>query len=118
MAAFIMEPLISGGGVLVPPDNYIPRVREICDRLGVLLIFDEVVSGFGRLGKMFGYQHWKTEADIVTFAKGLGAGYMPVAATAVKRSIFDAFEAEPGGREHFPSDQYLWRPSRGIGSRP
>ena len=101
VAAFMMEPLISGGGVLVPPDNYIPLVREICNRHGVLLIFDEVVSGFGRLGKMFGYQHWETEADIVTFAKGLGAGYMPVAATAAKESIFDAFDAEPGGREHF-----------------
>ena len=101
VAAFMMEPLISGGGVLVPPDNYIPLVREICNRHGVLLIFDEVVSGFGRLGKMFGYQHWETEADIVTFAKGLGSGYMPIAATAVKESVFDAFDAEPGGREHF-----------------
>lgn len=101
VAAFMMEPIISGGGVLVPPDNYIPRVREVCDRYGVLLIFDEVVSGFGRLGKMFGYQHWEAEADIFTFAKGLGSGYMPVAATAVKESIFETFDGEPESRKHF-----------------
>lgn len=101
VAAFIMEPLLSGGGVLVPPDNYIPRVREICDRHGVLLIFDEVVSGFGRLGKMFGYEHWQTEADIFTFAKGLASGYVPVAATAVKESIFDKFYGDPSDMNHF-----------------
>ncbi len=101
VAAFIMEPLISGGGVLVPPDNYIPRVREICDRHGVLLIFDEVVSGFGRLGKMFGYEHWKTEADIFTFAKGLASGYIPVAATAVKERIFEKFYGDPAEMQHF-----------------
>ena len=101
VAAFIMEPIISGGGVLVPPDNYISRVREVCSRYGVLLIFDEVVSGFGRLGKMFGYQCWETEADIFTFAKGMGSGYLPVAATAVKGSIFESFDGEPAGRDHF-----------------
>jgi adenosylmethionine-8-amino-7-oxononanoate aminotransferase len=96
-----MEPLISGGGVLVPPDNYIPRVREICDRHGVLLIFDEVVSGFGRLGTMFGYEHWKTQADIYTFAKGLASGYIPVAATVVKEHIFEKFEGAPSEMRHF-----------------
>jgi len=101
VAAFIMEPLISGGGVLVPPDNYIPLVREICDRHGVLLIFDEVVSGFGRLGKMFGYEHWKKQADIFTFAKGLASGYIPVAATVVKEKIFEKFNGEPSGMQHF-----------------
>jgi taurine-pyruvate aminotransferase len=101
VAAFIMEPLISGGGVLVPPDNYIPLVREICDRHGVLLIFDEVVSGFGRLGKMFGYEHWKTQADIYTFAKGLASGYIPVAATVVKESIFEKFYGDPSEMRHF-----------------
>jgi adenosylmethionine-8-amino-7-oxononanoate aminotransferase len=101
VAAFIMEPLISGGGILVPPDNYIPLVREICDRHGVLLIFDEVVSGFGRLGKMFGYEHWKTEADIFTFAKGLASGYIPVAATVVKEHIFEKFDGSPSDMQHF-----------------
>jgi taurine-pyruvate aminotransferase len=101
VAAFIMEPVISGGGVIVPPDNYIRRVREICDRYGVLLIYDEVVSGFGRLGKMFGYQHWGVEADIMTFAKGLGSGYLPVAATVVKEHIFEKFGGDPTKLQHF-----------------
>ena len=101
VAAFIMEPVISGGGILVPPDNYIPRVREICDEYGVLLIFDEVVSGFGRTGSMFGYQHWNTEADVFTFAKGLASGYMPIAATVVKEHVFEKFYGDEGGLNHF-----------------
>jgi len=101
VAAFIMEPLIYGGGVLVPPDNYAPLVREICDRHGVLLIFDEVVSGFGRLGTMFGYEHWKVQADIYTFAKGLASGYMPIGATVVKEHIFEKFEGAPSEMKHF-----------------
>ena len=69
VAAFLMEPIISGGGVLVPPDNYLAEVRKICDKYYVLLILDEVVSGFGRTGKMFGHEHWGAKADIFTFAK-------------------------------------------------
>ena len=101
VAAFIMEPMISGGGILVPPDNYAMRVREICDRYGVLLIFDEVVSGFGRLGTMFGYEQWKAQADIYTFAKGLSSGYIPVAATVVKESVFEGFEGNLADNVHF-----------------
>ena len=101
VAAFIMEPMITGGGIMVPPDNYAKLVREICDRHGVLLIFDEVVSGFGRLGKMFGYEHWGAEADIYTFAKGLSSGYIPIAATVVKESIFEGFEGELADNVHF-----------------
>ncbi|MEE3328804.1 MAG: aminotransferase [Myxococcota bacterium] len=101
VAAVIMEPLISGGGVLVPPDNYLPRVREICDRYGVLLIFDEVVSGFGRTGEMFAHLHWKTLPDIITFAKGLASGYMPVAATFAREEVFQSFLGEAGDTSHF-----------------
>lgn len=101
VAAFIMEPMISGGGILVPPDNYLPRVREICDRYGVLLIFDEVVSGFGRTGRMFGHQNWNTFADIFTFAKGISSGYMPLAATMVQDHIFEKFYGDPSGLNHF-----------------
>jgi taurine-pyruvate aminotransferase len=101
VAAIIMEPMITGGGVLVPPDNYVPGIRKICDQYGVLLIMDEVVSGFGRLGKMFGHQHWGAEADIFTFAKGLASGYMPIAATVAKRHVFEAFLGEPGEMTHF-----------------
>ncbi len=101
VAALLMEPIISGGGVLVPPDEYLPRVREICDEYGVLLIFDEVVSGFGRTGKLFGHDHWQVKPDIITMAKGLSSGYMPLAATAVQEHIFDAFLGEAGDLRHF-----------------
>ncbi|NJM98848.1 MAG: aminotransferase class III-fold pyridoxal phosphate-dependent enzyme [Phormidesmis sp. RL_2_1] len=101
VAAVIIEPIISGGGVIVPPDGYLQGVREICDRTGILLIFDEVVNGFGRTGKMFGHQHWGVTPDIITFAKGLTSGYMPLAATVVKQPIFEAFLDEPGSGSHF-----------------
>ncbi len=101
VAAVIMEPIIAGGGVIVPPDGYLQRVREICDQYGVLLIFDEVVNGFARTGKMFGHQHWGVEPDIITFAKGLSSGYMPISATAVKQHVFEAFLDDPGTYSHF-----------------
>ena len=101
VAAFIMEPMISGGGVLIPPDNYLAGVREVCDRYNVLLIMDEVVSGFGRTGKMFGHEHWGVKADVFTFAKGMASGYMPVAATVVKEHIFEAFYGETSELKHF-----------------
>lgn len=101
IAAFITEPLISGGGVIIPPDNYLKRVREICDHYGVLLIFDEVVSGFGRTGEMFGHNHWGVTADIFTFAKGLASGYQPIAATVVREQLFERFFGEPGSLQHF-----------------
>ncbi len=101
VAALLMEPIISGGGVLVPPDEYLPRVREICDEYGVLLIFDEVVSGVGRTGRLFGHQLWEVQPDIITMAKGLSSGYMPLAATAVQEYIFDAFMGEAGDLRHF-----------------
>ncbi len=101
VAAFIMEPIISGGGVLIPPDEYLPKVRAVCDKYGVLLILDEVVSGFGRTGKMFGYEHWQVKPDIFTFAKGIASGYMPLAATLVRQEIFDAFLSEAGDLAHF-----------------
>ncbi|MCI1945358.1 aminotransferase [Clostridium luticellarii] len=91
IAAFIGEPIMSGGGVIVPPNEYWSRISEICRQKGVLLIFDEVVSGFGRTGKMFGFKHWNIEPDIITFAKGLTSGYLPLSATATKESIFDKF---------------------------
>lgn len=101
VAAIIIEPIISGGGVIVPPAGYLQGVREICDRTGILLIFDEVVNGFGRTGKLFGHHHWGVEPDIITFAKGLTSGYMPLSATVVKQHIFEAFLDEPGTDSHF-----------------
>lgn len=101
IAALIMEPMITGGGVLVPPENYVPGIRALCDKYGIILIFDEVVSGFGRTGKMFGHQHWNTQADIYTFAKGLASGYMPIAATVAKEHIFEGFLGKPAEMRHF-----------------
>jgi len=101
IAAILMEPMITGGGVLVPPDCYVPGIRKLCDKYGILLIFDEVVSGFGRTGKMFGHQHWETQADIYTFAKGLASGYMPIAATVAKAHIFEGFLGKPAEMRHF-----------------
>lgn len=100
VAAFIMEPVIAGGGVLVPDADYLPRVREICDRHGVLLVLDEVVNGFGRTGEMFAHQHWDVTPDIITLAKGIASGYLPLAATVARRHVFEAFSsADPLG--HF-----------------
>lgn len=101
VAAVIIEPVISGGGVIVPPEGYLRGVREICDRTGILLIYDEVVNGFGRTGRMFGHQHWGAQPDIITFAKGLSSGYMPISATVVKQHIFEAFLDDPGSDSHF-----------------
>ncbi len=101
VAAVIMEPIVAGGGLLFPPDDYLPAVREICTRYGVLLILDEVVTGFGRTGKMFAHQHWGVEPDILTLAKGFASGYMPLAATVAKREVFEAFEGTPESHRHF-----------------
>ena len=101
VAAVIVEPIISGGGVIVPPESYLRGVRDICDRTGILLIYDEVVNGFGRTGRMFGHQHWGVQPDIICFAKGLTSGYMPLSATVAKQHIFEAFLDEPGSDKHF-----------------
>ena len=100
VAAFIMEPIIAGGGVLMPPDDYLKRVREICDRHGVLLILDEVVTAFGRVGAAFAHQFYDAEADILTLGKGLASGYQPLAAMVAKQHIFEAFEGEPDELRH------------------
>ena len=92
ISAFIMEPIITGGGMLVPPDNYLPEVAKVCKRHGVLLIVDEVISGFGRTGKRFGFQHSSVTPDIVTMAKGITSGYAPLSATAVAGHIYEAFK--------------------------
>lgn len=95
VAAFIMEPFISGGGVIIPSFKYMQRVAEICEKYNVLLICDEVVSGFGRTGKMFGFKHSEgVKPDIVTMAKGITSGYLPLGATSVRTEIADAFRGE------------------------
>ncbi len=89
VAAFIGEPVIGAGGVIVPPSEYWPMVREICDRYDVLLIADEVITGFGRTGKMFGCMHWNLRPDIVSIAKALTSGYFPLGGSIVSNEVFD-----------------------------
>ncbi len=97
VAAFIAEPVQGAGGVIVPPENYWPAVREVCRRHGVLLIADEVVTGFGRTGHLFGTRMWGVNADIWCLAKGLSSGYIPLGATAIGQDIADTFLKAPAG---------------------
>ncbi len=94
VAAVIMEPIITGGGVIVPPEGYLKKVQDICRKHGVLLIVDEVICGFGRTGKRFGFQHEEVKPDIVTMAKGITSGYLPLSATAVRSELFEAFTGQ------------------------
>jgi adenosylmethionine-8-amino-7-oxononanoate aminotransferase len=78
VAMFIAEPVQGAGGVLVPQDDYFPRIREICDAYDVLMVSDEVITGFGRTGRMFGLEHWGVEPDLMQFAKAITSGYFPL----------------------------------------
>ena len=97
VAAFIAEPIQGAGGVIVPPANYWPLVRKICDKYGVLLIADEVVTGFGRSGELFGTRLWGVNADMWCLAKGISSGYIPLGATAIGAKIADVFDADTTG---------------------
>ena len=92
VAAIIMEGVTGSNGILVPPDDYWPRVREICDRYGILLISDEVMSGWGRTGKWFAVDHWRVVPDIITTAKGVTAGYVPLGVVVVSDPIARHFD--------------------------
>lgn len=100
VAGVIMEPFITGGGVIIPHESYLPRVREICDKHQALLIIDEVICGFGRTGAKFAFQHSGIKPDIVTMAKGITSGYLPLAVTAVRKEIYDSFKSS-GEYDHF-----------------
>lgn len=92
IAAVVIEPVMSAIGSLVPPKDYLKRVREICDKYGILLIFDEVNNGFGRTGKMFALQHWGVIPDMITFGKGITSGYAPLSAVVVSDKVFEPFK--------------------------
>jgi taurine-pyruvate aminotransferase len=92
IAAVIMEPIITGGGVLIPPEGYMKAVKEVCEKHGALLIVDEVICGFGRTGKPFGFMNYGVKPDIITMAKGITSAYLPLSATAVKKEIYEAFK--------------------------
>jgi len=95
IAAVIVEPVAGSTGVLIPPRGYLQRLREICDKHGILLIFDEVITGFGRLGSPFAATHFGVTPDLMTLAKGLTNGAVPMGAVVAKRHIHDAFMNGP-----------------------
>ena len=110
MAAFIGEPVQGAGGVIVPPDDYWPRIRQICDRHQVLLIADEVITGFGRTGDWFGLSRYGIEPDIVTFAKGITSGYFPLGGIGVSDEIAAAIDSGPGGQTWMHAFTYSAHP--------
>ncbi len=101
VAAMIMEPIITGGGVLIPPANYMPLVSAICRKYDILLISDEVINGFGRTGKNFAFQHSHVVPDFVTMAKGITSAYLPLSAIAVRHEIYDVFAEAEGEYARF-----------------
>ncbi|MGD6956859.1 aspartate aminotransferase family protein [Rossellomorea aquimaris] len=92
VAALIMEPIITGGGILVPQDEYMKAAKEVCEKHGALMIVDEVICGFGRTGKPFGFMNYDVKPDIITMAKGITSAYLPLSATAVKSEIYEEFK--------------------------
>jgi len=92
IAAIIMEGVVGSNGLIVPPDDYWPRVREICDKYGILLISDEVMSGWGRTGQWFAVDNWQVVPDIITTAKGITSGYVPLGAVIVSEPIAKFFD--------------------------
>src|SRR5580692_10916057 len=95
IAAVIVEPMAGSTGVLPPPKGYLQRLRTICDRHGILLIFDEVITGFGRLGHAFAAERYGVVPDMITFAKGITSGTVPMGGVIVRKGIYDAFMQGP-----------------------
>ena len=97
IAAIIFDPCATASSVSVPPDGYMQKVRALCDKYGILFIMDEIISGFGRTGKMFASEHWDIVPDIMTLSKGLSSGYIPIGAAIAKEEIAEVFIGHPEG---------------------
>jgi taurine--2-oxoglutarate transaminase len=99
VAAIILEPVVGTNGILVPPAGYLAGVREICDEFDIVMIADEVMSGFARCGEWFAVDHWGVVPDLITFAKGVNSGYVPLGGVILSASIAETFahHAYPGG---------------------
>jgi beta-alanine--pyruvate transaminase len=102
IAAMIVEPVACSAGVFVPPVGYLQKLREICDKHGILLIFDEVITAWGRLGKPFASQHFGVTPDLITTAKGITNGTIPMGAVAMRESMYQAFMSGPEGAIDMP----------------
>jgi putrescine---pyruvate transaminase len=100
IAAVVVEPVQGAGGVVVPPPDYFPLVRAICNRYGVLLIADEVITGFGRTGRWFAMQHWGVDPDMLIFAKGVTSGYVPLSGVMITRGIHETLKGLKGILPH------------------
>jgi putrescine aminotransferase len=100
VAAFIGEPVQGAGGVIIPPESYWPKVEALCRKYGILLVCDEVICGFGRLGHWFGHQYYGIKPDIIAMAKGLSSGYLPISAVGVADFIVDELKAHDGDFVH------------------
>jgi len=92
IAAFFLETVTGTNGVLIPPDGYLQGVRELCDRYGILMVCDEIMSGFGRTGEWFAVDHWKVVPDLLTMAKGLTSSYLPLGAVGMRHHIAQHFQ--------------------------
>jgi taurine---2-oxoglutarate transaminase len=95
VAAVIMETVVGTNGLIVPPDGYLQSIREVCDRHGIVLIFDEVMAGFGRTGRWFACEHWDVVPDILTVAKGINSGYVPLGAMVISEPIAEWVRDKP-----------------------
>ena len=111
IAAVIVEPIAGSTGVLLPPRGYLQRLREICDRHGILLIFDEVITGFGRTGSAFAAQEFGVRPDMITLAKGLTNGCIPMGGVLLSKTIYEAFMQGPDGIELFHGYTYSAHPA-------
>jgi putrescine aminotransferase len=100
VAAVVVEPVQGAGGVIVPPSDYFPLLRRLCDKYGLLLIADEVITGFGRTGRWFAMEHWNVNADMMIFAKGVTSGYLPLSGVMLTRSIHDTLKSVKGPFAH------------------
>lgn len=94
IAGIIFEPVTGANGIIVPPDEYFPALRQVCEKWGILMIADEVMSGFGRTGKWFAVDHWGVVPDIMSMAKGITCGYVPLGATIARKHIGDRFKEQ------------------------
>lgn len=109
VAAFVAEPVQGAGGVIIPPDSYWPEIKKICDRYDILLVVDEVICGFGRLGKWFGADYYGLKADLMPIAKGLSSGYLPIGGVMVSDRVADGLIQEGG--EFFHGFTYSGHPA-------
>ena len=111
VAAFIAEPVQGAGGVIIPPPDYFPRIREICNHYEVLFISDEVITGFGRTGKWFGLEHYGVEPDIMQFAKGIRSGYVPLGGIGVSDRVKEVINSVAPGKRWMHAYTYSGHPT-------